>query len=145
MALNEAPAKPEPLEWTVDLGAGKGSKKVVVAAAALAAASFGVFVMGEPWLGIFALAAIFGSTLEIFVPQRYRLDESGARVRNGPSVTEIEWARVKRIEQCEEGVRLSPFEKPSRLDAFRGVFLRFDGNRDQVLAKMRELWDGTNE
>jgi hypothetical protein len=31
-------------------------------------------------------------------------------------------------------VRLSPFARPSKLDAFRGILLWFDGNAEDVMA-----------
>jgi hypothetical protein len=38
-----------------------------------------------------------------------------------------------------EAILLSPLEKPSRLDAFRGVYLRLASNEGLVSAKIRAL------
>jgi hypothetical protein len=41
---------------------------------------------------------------------------------------------VRRVVRDEESVRLSPFPRPSKLDAFRGILLWFDDNAEDVMA-----------
>lgn len=97
-----------------------------------------VFIQGI--LGaVVGVVVMIASTAELFFPVNYRLDSTEARSHCGFSVTALRWENVKRLIHTQDGVRLSPLEKSSRLDAFRGVYLRFSGNRDEVLGKIAEL------
>jgi hypothetical protein len=46
----------------------------------------------------------------------------------------MRWDQVRRVSRDDLSVRLSPFPRPSKLDAFRGILLWFDGNADDVMA-----------
>ena len=82
---------------------------------------------------------IFVSMLSnYYLPTRYELDEAGIQVRFLGRCRDILWSRVRRVDEHKTGVFLSPFPKPSRLDSFRGTFLRFSGNADEVLTFVRE-------
>ena len=45
---------------------------------------------------------------------------------------------VKRVIEGEDGVKLSPLAESGRLSPFRGVFLRYSGNRETVLEYIRQ-------
>lgn len=100
----------------------------------------GAAIFAHPLLGVLGFLVIVASTAEMFVPLKYKLDERGASVRCGISVTALEWSAVKRVVELSDGVCLSPLPKSSRLDAFRGVHLRFAGNEDEVRDTIRQLW-----
>jgi len=87
-------------------------------------------------IGYALLAAVFllGSLARYFVPTDYELDAAGVSVRFLGRVRRIPWAHIRRVAVHDEGVQMSPFEKPSRLEAFRGTFVRFAGNRDEVVS-----------
>ena len=132
----------ESLRWEVRLGDGAGGKRFVVAAVATFV-GVGATALSLNWItGLVAVAVIFASTTELFLPIRYSLDRNGATSRCGMSVNQIEWERVQRMIETDDGIKLSPFSAPSRLEAFRGVYLRFAGNRDEILAKLREFRGG---
>ena len=77
--------------------------------------------------------AILGSTTEFWLPIRYVMDQKGASLRCGISVSAIEWADVKRVLIEERAVKLSPLEGDSRLDPFRGIVLRYGEQKDVVV------------
>lgn len=87
-------------------------------------------------IGYAAIAAAFllGSLARYLVPTRYELDAAGVSVRFLGHGRSVAWAAVRRVGVHPEGVQLSPFERASRLEAFRGIFLRFAGNRDEVVS-----------
>lgn len=124
------------LEWSVSLGAHQTGKRYVVVALMLVVFLIGIFLLGSLVLALVGMGVVLASTLELFVPIRYRLDAKGAQARVAFALTRIEWSDVKRIWEDELGVYLSPLEKPSRLDRFRGVYLRFASNREAVLVKI---------
>ena len=62
-----------------------------------------------------------------FLPTWYKLDADGAAARFLGRTRRLPWREVKRLLVHREGLHLSPFESPSRLDSFHGLFLRFAG------------------
>lgn len=133
------------LHWELHLGRDKPTARWVVIGAALAAALVGFLALRSPLLGALGMAAVLGSTLELFVAQKYGLTAQGAYSRNGPSRSEVPWENVRRVVPDDRGVLVSPLARAGRLDAFRGVYLRFAGNREEVLAKIAELWQPDDE
>lgn len=129
----------EPLTWQIHFGALSPKRRAVCGIACVFAGVMGYLLTSNALVGILGVAAIFASTAEMFLPASYELNHRGASVRLGLSRTEIEWESVKRLLPQPGGIRLSPLEKSSRLDEFRGVLLRFSGNEEAVLAKIREL------
>ena len=136
----ESEAAVEPFEWEVRIGDDQPQKRLIILATALAVGFVGIVLMRQVIFGIFGSLAVLLSTSEMFIPIRYRLDEKGASAKVGMSRTEIEWAQIKRLDDLDQAVKLSPLaERDSRLEPFRGVTLRFSGNRDAVLAKIRQF------
>ena len=84
--------------------------------------------------GYAVLAAVFMaiSLSSYFLPSWYELDDDGAAVRFLGRTRRLGWREVRRVDVRRDGVHLSPFEAPSRLDPFRGLVLRFAGNADEV-------------
>lgn len=129
-----------PLQWEFRAWEGDVKRRVVALIAMLAAGLAGLYVLGHPLFALLGIAVIFVSTAELFLPVKFRIDGNEARQACGISVTAIKWADVKRLIPQDDGVRLSPFDEQNRLDAFRGVYLRYAGNKDEVLGKIAELW-----
>ena len=126
------------MEWQVHLSKRNPQKVAGIVLAALMAAFGGWLLLRSPLFAILGVIFILGATTDFWMPIRYRLDETGASLKCGVSQTAIEWPKVKVVTESEEGVKLSPLTNPnSRLEAFRGVFLRFENNREEVLAKIR--------
>ena len=95
-------------------------------------------MLNQPLLGLLGFGMILASTMEYWLGSSYQVNAKGVRSRTGLSLTAIEWPEVKRLIVEDHGIKLTPLEKPSRLDPFRGVFLKFDrGNREQVLQALR--------
>src|SRR5437667_11530006 len=78
-------------------------------------------------------------TADYLLPVRYSIDAAGAKSKCGISTTAIGWEQVKRVIEGPDGVKLSPLETSSRLAPFRGVFLREDGNLQEIRACV-EYW-----
>jgi len=138
----EAPAAPEtPLEWSVNpwrhnprvAGAG------VVLAALLAVVS--LRLAGSPVMGVVLAVACVGVLNPVFAPTRYRVDADGVAMRRGLAWERRAWRDLRRAAATASGVLVSPFEKPSFRDSFRGLFLEIPGSlpgRDPLLAELRE-------
>lgn len=127
------------LAWSVDLGREYPEKRRVVLIAAAIGGLVGALWLRAPLAFPVGFAAVVLGNAELVLPIQYRLDSQGVRRKIGLSDSEMAWDEVKRLIPFENGVRLSPFRKSSRLDAFRGIPLRFSSNQDAVLAKIRAL------
>ena len=81
------------------------------------------------------LSVIFvtSSLYRYFVPFRYELYE-GQLVVTAPFYRLMKpWSDFRSFYVDNNGVLLSPFAKPSRLENFRGVYVRFGANRSEVV------------
>lgn len=125
------------MEWQVHLSKRNPQKMAAVGLAASVAGLGGWLVMRSPFFALLGVLFILASTTDFWLPVRYRLDEKGASLKCGVSQSAIDWPMVKSIVENNEGVKLSPLKPGGRLEAFRGVYLRFENNRDEVLAKIR--------
>ena len=66
------------------------------------------------------------------------LDGKGVTVRYCGQSRTIPWSEIKSASEGPKGVFLSPYDKPSRLDSFRGVLLRFaKNNSEEVISFVR--------
>ena len=83
--------------------------------------------------GLATLIVLTFSLSRYFLPTRYTLDANGVQVRHLGWSQPHPWKRFCRAELCPNGVFLSPFARPRRLEAFRGCFLRCLHQRQAVM------------
>lgn len=132
------------LEWQVHLARSRPDRAVWVVIAAFASSAL-CFLLFHNWLYAgFCIIAIVSATTEFLFPIRYRLDAEGAEMRNLHNWRRIAWSEVKKAYLLEDGVKVSPLGMKTRLEPFRGVFLRFGpspGTQEEVLAAVRRFRD----
>ncbi len=87
--------------------------------------------------GFLTFALLTASLSRYFFPTRYAIDATGVQTSHLGVRRNIPWAQTRRYRIYPDGVFLSPFNRPNRLDPFRGCFLRFGDNRDEVLQFVR--------
>ncbi|HTK69303.1 MAG TPA: hypothetical protein VL857_05825 [Candidatus Eisenbacteria bacterium] len=85
-------------------------------------------------LGVATPLFILVSLSSFLMPTTYRLTEDAVEVRSLGVARVRPWTEMRRMTVDQTGIFLSPFEKRSWLEAYRGVRLLFGGNRDQVVA-----------
>ncbi len=132
------------LEWQVHLARTQPARAAVVVGAALLSAGLCFFLFRNWLYAGFCVLALLGATSEFLLPIRYRLDEEGAEMRNLHNWRRIAWSEVKKAYLLEDGVKLSPLGVRTRLEPFRGVFLRFGeghGSQEEVLSAVRRFRD----
>ena len=112
-------------EWTVHLLHRDPQRAWGVVVAAVIAAVGAVFFFHSILFAAGGLLLILSSAAEFLFPIRYRLTDDGVTCAFGLTRSEIAWSAVRRLIPAVDGVKLSPLPSPSRLDAFRGVLLRF--------------------
>lgn len=121
------------LQWKVHLLRWHPRKAWGAAGAILAAAMVVGFAFHSPGMGIMALVLLWLATRDYWLPIHYYVNEKGAGVRYFGAIFDITWDRVKYVTVTHDGVKISPLPPSSRLEPFRGVYLRFADNREQVM------------
>ena len=86
------------------------------------------FIVGVSFQSItFALLSVVLLTAAMtryFFPTRYVLDDRGFTISHIGTHRQYSWTNFRRAARHPDGIFLSPFAKPHRLDTFRGQFLR---------------------
>lgn len=78
------------------------------------------------WLwSVLAAALLMTSLGRYFLPTAYRLTAEGVEVRFLGRRVRRPWTSFRNLYPHPMGLHLSPFERPSALDPFRGLFLRY--------------------
>jgi hypothetical protein len=127
------------LKWTVHIAKAEPKKALVVYAVAMFAGLASAAFIGNPWMFPFGFMVILMGAADFVLPNRFSVGEHGAERRCGLSVVTLPWDRVKRIVVGEDGVKLSPLDDSSRLAPFRGVYLRANGNLQEIVSCV-EYW-----
>lgn len=94
--------------------------------------------MYGPFFTALALVILGGSMGTYFLPTDYAFYAGGVETRFLAVTRRFKWDQFRSFYPDRNGVLLSPFPAPSRLENFRGLFVRFSRNRDQVLTIVRE-------
>ncbi|MDX1934342.1 MAG: hypothetical protein SFU56_17200 [Capsulimonadales bacterium] len=111
----------------------------LVAVAIAGAVSVWWLVLPHPVLLPVPVLCLLAALSDYLLPIRFRLTDLGAHADCGLSRWFIAWTDVRRATKGRDGLYLSPFAAPSRLEAFRGVRLRFADNADEVTELVRSL------
>lgn len=129
------------LTWTVHLARRRPAGRARVFACVAAVAVVGLVLFQNLWLALLPAAALLFSVSEYVFPAAYTLTREKATMRCGPLFLEMAWKDVRRAYLTEDGIKLSPLrEKNGRMEALRGIFLRFDAtNAEAVTEAVRQL------
>ena len=125
----------EPLRWNVRPAKGSPQKTVLIFAVGLLAFGLGTLLFRNVLVGAIGFAIIIGSTAEFWLGSSFSIDEKGATVRTGFSLSGLEWTDVKRVWKDAGGIKLSPLSKPGTMEAFRGVYLRYGSDNRESIEK----------
>ena len=83
--------------------------------------------------GLIALVVLTLSLSRYLLPTRYNLDENGVEINHLGRRQERPWTQFRRLDIHKDGIFLSPFTRASRLDSFRGYFLRFGPEKNSII------------
>ena len=137
-ALPDGNAFPAELHWAAHpLLDEPPAKSALLIAIILGVSVVASVSFGGIGYGLLSMALLAVALSRYFVPTRYALDGAGAQVSHLGARRQISWAQVRSIGMDAQGVFLSPFSRPHRLAPFRGCFLRFGNNRDEIIRFVR--------
>jgi hypothetical protein len=88
------------------------------------------------WTAVSAVL-LCGWLARYFFPTTYECDDAGIRVRFLGFVRERRWEEFRRCEVYRTGIYVSPFARANILDNFRGLFILFENNHDEVVEFVR--------
>lgn len=117
------------MEWTVHL-----ARKQPLKATATIAVIASVLAVGWVWVHPFIafLMALFllNAVGEFLFPVHYKVTEEGVKLSSFLHDRELRWEQIRRMSIFPDSLFLSPYPKPSRLDNLRGIWLRWDGEKE---------------
>lgn len=79
-----------------------------------------------------ALVILFLSLSRFYLPIRYRLTDRRIMIRTMTQTQYKAWSVYRSCYPDKNGILLSPFIQPSRLENFRGIYLLFNDNAQAV-------------
>ncbi len=129
---NETVDKENALEWASQPARESTRKTLLLIGFLLFVWIYVYFWAGGFWT-LLAVVLLGGSVLPYFALTKYKLDPEGVTVFKTFYKVQKRWSQFRSYYPDKSGVLLSPFSQPSRLENFRGLYLRFSGNRDEVL------------
>jgi len=94
---------------------------------------------------LLALVVLFASLARFYFPTSYRLSDRRITVKTVTQTLHKDWSHYRSCYVDKNGILLSPFTRPSRLENFRGLFLLFAGNREEVTAFVRARLSGDSD
>ena len=124
----------EELRWTVHPLVDEPRAKsglllvIILGLSAVVSISF-----GGGGYGFLTFGLLTASLSRYLLPTRYKLSATGVRISHLGVRRQVPWAQVRRFSVCNDGIFLSPFDRPNRLETFRGHFIRFGENREDVI------------
>jgi len=88
-----------------------------------------------------AVLILFGSMSGFYFPTRYFFYDDHLAVKTTIQTLKKDWKQYRSFYPDKNGVLLSPFGRPSRLENFRGLYIKFAGNRERVMEIIRSKID----
>lgn len=85
-----------------------------------------------------ALIIMLGSLGRFYFPTGYILTESQVTIKSTTHTITRNWSTYRSFYTDNNGILLSPFTEPSRLENFRGVYMIFNDNADEVAAFVKK-------
>ena len=104
-------------------------------------AMFIAWYTSSPGFAVVLTVIMFLSLSAYFFPAWYTLSERGIKVKTLVATYERPWANYRSYWPDKNGVLLSPFPYRSRLENFRGLFVRFESNGKEVIQFVKRFVD----
>ena len=134
MSFSELPEKNKQLVWRVHPLFDKPLQSLVLVVLLLLILFLINLNFPEPGWTTLATIILLLSLGKYFIATTYEIDNTGITVKFMGIKRKFRWETYRRYESCPNGLFLSPFQSPHRLDNFRGLFLLYGRNRDEVIA-----------
>lgn len=139
--LENAPGEPqdegEVLEWTCH----PVKRKPLVSAAVtvfIVVVGITIYSMTDSNLfTVLGLVILLMSLAKFYFPTKFKLSDRGITIKTTTQSVFKEWKIYRSCYPDKKGILLSPFVDQSRLENFRGLYVMFEGNADEVTSFVR--------
>jgi len=121
------------LEW-VSFPAIENLRKTIIATIFIIGLSTILYYLYEPIYGLLSFLFLGFSLIPYYTPTTYKLKKDGIEVRKLFYTIRKSWNDFRSFYPDNTGVLLSPFPLPTRLENFRGIYIRFKDNKEEVLS-----------
>jgi len=101
-----------------------------------------LYIMQSGLFALFAMVVMFAALAKFYFPTSYRLSDRRIMIKTTTQTLYKDWKIFRSCYPDKNGILLSPFAEPSRLENFRGLFIMFNNNRDEVTAFVKERLGG---
>lgn len=116
----------------------QGGRRLGIALGAVIAIPAVLWPLYGAFFGVMAFVILAGSLFPFFLPTDYILYVGGLESVFLGIHRRFTWDQFRSYYPDRNGVLLSPFALPSRLENFRGIYLRYNGQSAKVLAIVAE-------
>jgi hypothetical protein len=128
------PAAPVALEWTSHPVKRRPLLSAVVTLFILLLAILVQTMTSSTLFGVLALVVLMASLTKFYFPTSYQLTDRHVTVKTTLQTLSKDWSIYRSCYPDKNGILLSPFPEPSRLENFRGLYIMFSDNKDEVTA-----------
>ena len=97
------------------------------------------FMTYSVWFTVLGFMILYGALASFYFPTRYKFSEKEITVKTTLQTLKKQWSQYRSFYPDKNGVLLSPFVRPTRLENFRGIYIRFEKNRDDVMAFVKMM------
>jgi hypothetical protein len=120
------------LEWTTHPVKRRPWLSVVVTLFILLLAVLVQTMTNSALFGVLAVIILLASLTKFYFPTSYRLTDRHVIVKTTLQTLTKDWSIYRSCYPDKNGILLSPFPEPSRLENFRGLYIMFSGNNREV-------------
>jgi len=99
----------------------------------------------SPWFAVLGFIILYASLSPFYFPTRYRLTDEEISIKTTFQTQHKKWLQYRSCYPDKNGILLSPFMRPTRLENFRGLYIRFWNNRDEVTAFVKDRLEKTKK
>jgi hypothetical protein len=98
-------------------------------------------ITGSVFMVILAGLIFIGALSTFFFPTRYEITKDKVKVKYLINKIEKEMKNFRSYYPDKNGVLLSPFPRPSRLENFRGIYIRYHQNKQEVDSFIKQIFE----
>jgi len=81
---------------------------------------------------------MLGSLAKFYFPTSYRFSQERIMIKTTTQTLNKKWSQFRSCYPDKNGILLSPFSHPTRLENFRGIYIMFAGNAEEVTRFARQ-------
>lgn len=93
----------------------------------------------SPIAVIVTVLALIGALSDFLLPMTFVITTKNVSAYTLAGKRMMAWEDVRKCYIDESGVKISPLPRASRLEAYRGVYLRFGDRKEEVIAAVTRL------